>query len=279
MVSIFEFDTYREYLRAHIQSLPKGGRGELSSIAKLLRVNTTWISQIMSGSQDFTVDQAHALSLYLGHRELEMDYFFLLIQMERAATSDLKTHLKKKLKNLKNESLKVANRMDHQKKLSETERAIFYSSWIYSAVHVFSSLSDSGSNNESEGGKTLEEIAARFDLSRPRAVEILHFLTSSGIVTEQSGRYSPGVQSTFLEQGSPHLLKHHSSWRVKAIQKSETLSEKEMMVTGQYSLSREDFMKLREKLAGFLKELSESLKDTNPEEIVCLNLDWFYLQK
>jgi hypothetical protein len=270
-MSLFEHGDYREYLRAHIAGLPKNGRGELSKIAQLLNVNSTWISQIMSGTQEFNSDQAFALSNYLGHTELEADYFSLLVQIERAGTMELKTHLKKKLKTVKDESLKLSKRVHFTKKLSEEERSVFYSSWIYSAVHIFTSLE--------EDGVTLDDISTRFSLSKVKANEIVQFLLHSGIIKETGGRYQPGVQSTFVEQGSPHLLKHHSSWRIKAIEKSEKLADNEMMVTGQYSLSKKDFLKLRENLTEFVKTLNNTVKETEPEEIVCLNLDWFLLEK
>lgn len=177
--------------------------------------------------------------------------------------------MRKKLKALKAESLKLSKRVNFEKKLSDQERSVFYSSWLYSAIHIFTSLKDDGF--------TLDEIAKRFNITKTKAAEVLQFLTSAGIVNEKAGKYVLGVQSTFLEQGSPHLLKHHSSWRVKAIQKSENLSDSEMMVSGQYSISKKDFSMLREQLAEFLKKVNNTIKDTEPEEVVCLNLDWFWV--
>jgi uncharacterized protein (TIGR02147 family) len=268
-MGIFDHSNYQDYLRAHIKSLPKNGRGELSKIAQILSINTTLLSQIMAGTRVFNSEQAYSLSMYLGHNELEMDYFALLVQFERASTHDLKSHLKKKIEALKAESLKLSRRVSYEKRLSEQERSIFYSSWIYSAVHIFTSLE--------EKGVTRDEISRKFSISKVQTSKIIQFLTSTGIIKESDGRFSPGVQSTFIEQGSPHLLKHHSSWRIKAIQKSEKLSDSELMVTGQYSLAREDFLFLREKLTEVIKTINKKVKDTKPEEIVCLNIDWFFL--
>ncbi|HWU42963.1 MAG TPA: TIGR02147 family protein [Bdellovibrio sp.] len=270
-MSLFDHDDYRSYLREHIANLPNKGRGELSRLAQHLEVNTTWISQIMSGSQNFNQEQGYRLSLYLGHMELETDYFSLLIQIERAGTSELKEYLRKKLSAIKAESLKLSKRVVYEKKLSDQDRAIFYSSWIYSAIHIYTSLFAKG--------VTSDEIAERFGLSKLKVAEAVRFLLSVGIITEKSGRYLLGVQSTFIEQGSPYILKHHSSWRVKAIQKSESLSGTEMMVTGQYSISKKDFLILREKLTEFVKTLNTTIQETDPEEIACLNIDWFWLDK
>lgn len=268
-MSIFEFKDYRVYLKSYIKNLPKKGRGELSKISKHLRANTTLISQIMSGLRDFNQEQTHSLSVYLAHTELEMDYFSLLVQVKRAGTLELKKHLEKKLDSIKTEALQLSKRISHEKKLSDQQRAIFYSSWIYSAVHLFTSIK--------EKGVTSEEISARFNLTKQKTVEIVQFLLSTGICSENSGRYTMGVQSTFVERGSPYLLKHHSNWRVKAIQKSEALAENELMYTGQFSLSLKDFELLRERLTEFLKEANLLVKESKSEDLACLNIDWFLI--
>ncbi len=268
-MSIFNHRNYRNYIRNYIEQLPKNGRGELLKIARSLNISSTLLSQIMGATRELSPEQTFLLSEYLGHTEIEKDYFSLLVQFERANNPDLKLYLNKKIDNLKSESMKLSKRMTFEKKLSEEQRSIFYSSWIYSAVHIFTSLN--------EKGFSLDEIAAKFDLGKVRTSEILHFLISSGIVTEDSGKFKLGVQSTFLEQGSPHLLKHHSSWRLRAIEKSERLSSSEMMVTGQYSISKKDFLVLREQLTVFMKSLQTTIVNTEPDQIVSLNIDWILI--
>jgi uncharacterized protein (TIGR02147 family) len=270
-MSIFEFTDYRVYLKSYIQRLPNRGRGELSKLAKHLLVNTTHISQIMSGTRDFSFEQAYSVSLYLGHTALETDYFSLLVQKHRAGTIELKKHLSEKIDSLKTEALRLSERISYEKKLSDQQRAIFYSSWIYSAVHLYTSIL--------EEGFSIDEIATRFDLSRSKVSEILQFLVSSGICQENSGRFKMGIKSTFVEKGSPHLLRHHSNWRIKAIQKSETLTNSELMYSGQFSLSREDFLLLREQFTEILKKANDIVKESKAEDLACLNLDWFWIDR
>ena len=51
-----------------------------------------------------------------------------------------------------------------------------------------------------------------------------------------------------------------------------------MMFTSTLSLSREDFHKLREQLAQFVTKTSEVMKETTPEDVVCLNIDFFMVK-
>ena len=270
-MSLFEFNDYRAYLRHHLKLLPKKGRGELSKIARHLGSNSTLLSQILGGTREFNAEQAYSLSQYLGHNELELEYFSILTQIERAGTTELKNHLKQKLSQIKQEALKLSSRISHERKLDDRQRAVFYSSWIFSAVHLFTSLKAKGVH--------LEEIRERFELPRARTLEIVNFLLEANLITENNGRYLFGVKSTFIEKGSPYLLKHHSNWRIKSLQKSEILSDQELMYTGQFSLSEKDFALLREQITELIKNLNATVKDSPAEKIAALNLDWFWVEK
>ena len=269
-MSVFEFNDSRQYLRGHLKSLPKKGRGELSKIAAHLQTNSTLLSQILSGTRHFNAEQTYSLSRYLGHTDLELEYFSLLVQKEKAGNHELKKHLEKRLTEIKTEAQKLSKRISHELKLNDQQRAIFYSSWIYSAVHLLTSTNEKGIN--------LDEIIEYFNLPRERAIEIVHFLSGSGLVVEERGRYQFAVKSTFVEKGSPFLLKHHSNWRVNAIRKSEELLDQELMYTGQFSLSEKDFHKLREKMTEFLKSINDTVKDSPPEKIAAFNMDWFWIK-
>lgn len=75
---------------------------------------------------------------------MELEYFSLLVQKERAGSHELREHLVRRLAQLKTEASKLSKRISHDRSLTDQERAIFYSSWIYSAVHLFTSLREKG---------------------------------------------------------------------------------------------------------------------------------------
>lgn len=268
-MSIFSYKDYRSYIRQYIRQLPKKGRGELSKIAGHLQINTTLLSQIMSGLREFTSEQAYALSHYLAHTELEAEYFSLMVQISKAGNTQYKQHLEKKLALIQNESLKLAKRINSTKNLSEENRSIFYSSWIYSAIHLYTSIHDEGVR--------LEDVVKRFGLTRNKAVEILQFLVGAGLCRYDNNLYSMSIANTFLEFGSPHLIKHHANWRVMSLQKSEKLTPEELMYSGQFSLSKKDFLELRELLTEFLKKANAIVKDSKAEDIANLNIDLYWI--
>ncbi|MDG0817192.1 TIGR02147 family protein [Bdellovibrio svalbardensis] len=267
-MSIFEFNDYKAFLRSEIKKRPGAGRGELSRLSEFLGINATMVSQVMSGPKDFTLEQAKKIAEYFVLPKVETDFFITLIQIERAGTQDLKNYFREKRDEIKKESLKISNRIVSEKRLTDLERSIFYSSHLYSAIHLFCSVGN---------GQSLESILKKFEISRQRAQEILQFLLSNGLCIQKNGLYMMGTQSTHVEKGSPFLIKHHSNWRIAAIQKSENIADNEMMFTANISLSQKDFAKIRETLMQTIQEISETVKASPAEEIANLNIDLFWI--
>lgn len=265
-INLFEFDDYRSYLRGFIATLPNHGRGELSKLARLLRVNNTLISQVLAGSREFSLEQGHEIAKYLALTELEMDYFSLLIQISRSGSEEHKLYLHKKKLRLRHEALKLVKRVEHQHQLSEASRAIFYSSWLYSAVHLFTSMY--------KEGVSASQISHQFHLTSGRTQEIIGFLAQNGLIKENNSKWCISIQSTFIEQGSVHLVHHHRNWRMKASEFAENLADSDLMITAQVSVSRQDFEKIREEMVQFIKKISIQVIDSPPENLVSLNLDW-----
>lgn len=267
-MSIFKSSDYRQFIRQTVQGFPHGGRGEWARLAEHLNVNATMISQVLSGAKDFSIEQAQKVGLFFGLQKMELDYFILLVQIERAGTHELKTYYKEKQNELKKSALQMANRIPITRPLTDLERSIFYSSKFYSAIHLYCSLDE---------GATVESLGQRFKLSRNRILEILQFLVSTQLCRHSDGRYFMDRQSTHVEKGSPFLLKHHSNWRLEAAQKSEQLTDEELMFTANVSLSKEDFALIRETMVNTIQKVLAKVKDSPAEEIANLNIDFFWI--
>jgi len=267
-MSIFEILNYRIFLKNRLKNLHKNGRGIKTKLAEHLNINSSLISQILSGKKDFTIEQAVKVTAFLGLQKLESDYFIILVQIERAGTYDSKKYFIEKREFLKKDSLKLSKRINADKSLTDLERSIFYSSKIYSAIHLYTSIGK---------GKSLEEIMKRFDLKRMRAMEIISFLLSVGLISEQNGVYIMEGKTTHVEKGSPFLLNHHTNWRITAVDKAERISDEEMMYTGNFSLSKKDFLKIREELVASLQRVIETVKESPAEELANLNIDLFWM--
>jgi len=270
-MSIFEFKDLKSYLKSYLTGLPKKGRGEVTRLAQHLGVSTTLVSHVLSGTKSFTPEQVQKLISYLGLIGLEADYLNYLIQFERAGTVELKNFWKSKLEKLKEQSLKIANRLKTEKILTDEKRAIFYSSPLYMMLRLYTSVGDDG--------KTLSELAQRFELPMTKCSEIMNFLVECGLCNEKNGRYTMGAKTLHLEKSSPHLLRFQSDWRMRALSRAEDLSDSELLFTAPVSLSRKDFEYLREETIAFVKRFLETVHASPAEDVACLNIDFFWVRK
>ncbi|MCC2679415.1 MAG: hypothetical protein K0R29_1991 [Pseudobdellovibrio sp.] len=269
-MSIFEHVDYRDYLRNYIKKLPKRGRGEIHKMAQFMGIHPSLLSQVLSDSKNLTLEQAQLLAKYLGLTNTECEFLFCSVQIQRAGTKDLENYFKGKLADLKKHSQDLSKTVRQDRQLNAEEISVFYSHWLYAAIWLMSSLT---------GGRTLEDIVNWFQIPRERAIDVLQFLVNTGLCKIENGRYVMGPQSVHLQRGSPYLPRHHSNWRLRAIETSDKLGADELMYTAPMSMSVADFKKVRSRLNEVIKEVTDIAIPSEAEEMVCFNLDFFWIRK
>jgi uncharacterized protein (TIGR02147 family) len=267
-MAIFNFSDYKRFLNDYIASQPKKGRGLVKAISEHLGVDPSAVSQVLSGDRDFTEEHAILVSQYVGMNEIEAEYFMTLVKIERAGSVTLKKHYQKKRDDLKTASLDLKSRVKQDRILTDTEKAVFYSSYLYSAIRMTSSIGE---------GTTAAEIAERFQIPREKAAKILNFLTETNLCKEEKGRIQVGTQHTHVEKNSPFVSRHHHNWRVQALQKTESLTDKELQFTGPVSISKEEFAVVREVLVEAINKSLARVKESDPSDVACLLIDWFWI--
>ena len=269
-MTVFSFSTYRSYLKNYLEALPNRGHGEMSKIAAHLKIHSTLVSMIFSGERDLTYEQGYDLCDYLDLTEPETEYFLLLVQHIRAGNTRLKAHFEGKLKAIKEQRTKIENVFDHERRLKDNEKAVFYSTWLYSAIRLFC--------DTHKKGRTVEEISSHFRISRQKAQEHIQFLKSVGLVAEEKGHFSLGSNRTYLENDSPYLPRHHVNWRTRSLNVIDRISSDELIFTCPHSISREDFAKIRTEISEVLKKVSTVIKNSEAQEVACLNIDLFWVK-
>ena len=269
-MKVFEFSDYKRFLKHYIENQPRKGRGLVKSIGEHLNVDPSQISQVLSGSKDFTEEHGLLLTRFIGLNELETEYFLTLLKIERSGTKTLKDHYAKKLEKLKVESLNLKERINQDRILGDYEKSVFYSSYLYCAIWLSTSINE---------GQALADIAERFQISRQKTAGILNFLVDTQLCIEKNGLYTMGTQHIHVERGSPFLSRHHHNWRIKGLERTESISEEEMQFTGPVSISKKDFLAIRELLLDAISKTLQKVKQSEPSDVACLLIDWYWLKK
>ena len=264
-MKVYEFSDYRDYVTKTVRSLPKSGRGEYLKIAKHLGIHTSTLSQVLSGLKHFTLDQACALSDYMGLGELETQYLLLLVELERAGTERLRSTLKKQLSKLKEQGRELSKIIPGKRELSGEEKAIFYSNWFYTGIWALTSI---------PGFQTADAITKYFGLPKILVNQVISFLVSTGLCVEEGGTLRPGTTYVHLEGDSPLIARHHSSWRQKAIERHPFLSESEIAYSSPMSISKQDAEQIRKLIIEWIEQANK-IRDPSPcETLYFLNVDW-----
>lgn len=265
MIKVYDYENYKIYIRERIKEMEMNGRGQSKRISEHLRIHPSRLSQIIRGSMNLTLEQGCALGKFFGLNDPQLNYFLELLQLERAGTEALKELIKQRLERLKSDSDELVNRLPAGSELSEESKAIFYSSWQYSAVRLLTSV---------KGFEGIDALSLKLGLSKARVRKILDFLLSTGLCVETKQGFAMGPPNTHLSSNSQLIGRHLSNWRLKAIQQHENLSKEELAYSGPMSISNQDAAQIRERLAEMIDFATRTAIRSKAEKLMCLNVDW-----
>lgn len=266
MINIYEYLEYRDFLKDWLKSQKNEGHGLRSKLAEKGGISSTMLSLILSGSKELTTDQAVEMIELLGLATHEEEYFLELIDLSRAANHKLKTRILKRLAEKKIQSQKFSSRLQEAKELEEVEKAIFYSSWLYSGIRNLTSIEEYGD---------AVAIAQRLNMPLPMVSKVIEFLVANNLCAQENGRLVPGVQKTYLSPDSPFVNIHHRNWRQKGFDKMQFKKTSDLFFTGPVTLSQEDVVKIRGMLPKMIEEMMKVIWPSKSEKTYCLNIDWF----
>ncbi len=265
--TLFEYNSYKEFVLDWVSAQAKGGRGEFSRISKHLGLHQVVISQTFRGERHLTDEAAFKLCTYLRFSQTEIDFFMALLRFEKAGEYHLKRYYKDKLEELRKKAAKVSGRIGSHQALGDEEKAQYYSQWIYSAIRLGVDL---------EGVSSLEDLIEHLKLSPTIVADALEFLLESGLVEkDKKGNLETGPTLIHVDKKSPLVVSHHRNWRLKALEKYAETTDEDLFFTLPMTLSREDALRFREMLLDVISKITGQLEPSPPEQLSCLGIDFF----
>lgn len=266
-MGLFEFDDYKLFVTSWVKSQPKKGHGQFLRIAKVLSTSPTIVSLIFKGERHVSLEQAADLAGFFSFTPLEIEYFFLLVQRGRAGSHRLRLILDSQILALKKKSQDLKERIHQDKELSDEAKSVFYTHWAYTGICNLAAI---------ENFQTAEAICAHLNLPREKTIQFINFLLQNGLLKEEGGKISPHTARTHLAAGSPLVGRHHTNWRLKAMEKYDNINpQNEVIYTCPMSLSVEDLQKIRTTILEFIDRVDKIIGPSPSETTACLNIDWF----
>lgn len=264
---IFESKDYKHYLHSKAGS-QKQKTGVKSAIARALNCKATYISHVLNGSANLSLEQAEILNIFFSHTKDEANFFLLMVSRDRAGTYTLKHHFQEQMNQILKNRMILTKRLGQENILNDSHKSIFYSIWYYQAAHIALTIPHL---------QTAEALAKHLGLSQNKATEILQFLCECGLVYKQNNKFIPTTTRIRLGNDSHHILKHHTNWRVKAIESLEHESVGDMHYSGVVSISADDASRIKNLLLEQLKNNLKVITDSKEEVLYNLNIDFFSL--
>ena len=263
MKQIFEFENYKSYLKDRLKE-----RGSQSRIAIEMDCQPAYLSIVINGSNHLSLEQGEAANRFFRHDEFESEFFLQLISLQRAGTVELKERLKKRLNQLKRQSLDLRQQLKTSETLNLEQASVYYSAWYYAAIHAAVSVPENDSINK---------VATRLALPNDQVEAAIRFLIQSGVL-EQNPRgkgWRPAKVRIHLGADSPLVLAHHSHWRMKAIENIGRRDDQSLHYSSVVSMSHEDYFRIRETLLTAIRKSKEIIKESKDENIFGFNVDLF----
>lgn len=269
--NVFNFSDYKSYLSYIEDTRRSFERGFRTRLASSIGCQSGFVSNVLNGDAHFSSEQITGISKFLSLKPNEQKYLYTLLQFARAGTPELKSFIQKELDLLREEYLNIKKRVGDSKALSESDQAVYYSSWHYTAVHLLTTI---------PGFKTSQKISEGLGLTEAVVKKILLFLVQTGILVEKkNGELEAGNVLIHLNRESPHIRQHHTNWRIAAIQSLSNDNQSDLHYSTISTLSKSDAEKLKAEMVRLIESYVETVKPSKEEEMVGFTLDFFKLIK
>lgn len=263
--NIYEYSSYRQYLKDCLEANgPKSG--SKARAAQALAVHTTFISQVVLGKAELSLDQAEKMNFFLGHNQEEGEFFLDLVILERATDPNLKKRFEEKIKIKYTDHVQIVKSFEKTRELAEADQEKFYSSHIYGLIHVLTSIPEY---------RTREALTEAVGYSMTIVNEAVDFLLKIGILKMQKNQIVHSEQHVHLKSQSKNILQHHTNWRLATVQNLAFSKPDDLHYSLTFSCSKKDAVKIRESLLKNLKSMSETIGASNEEKAYVYCFDFF----
>lgn len=273
MIDIYLYKKPAAYIRAYLDSLSGSEkRGAHQTLAEALRIFPSYLSLILKEERQLNLDQGVLLSDFLKLKKTERRYLYRMIELARAQNSELKKEIETEMREMAVKENQIGSRVEKEKSgLTLEESVHFFSSWKFSAVHLFAAINDQ---------LNPQLVSRKLNIELNEAREVIVFLLKTGLWKKKAKSVEIGPAFIHLDHHSALLNHHHTNWRIKATDLHTKMEkEKELAYSLCVALSREDALKIRSILINAVSDIRKVADPSESQVLYNLNIDWLNLTR
>ena len=128
---------YRDFVLACIEDPSGSGRkhGSVQKVARALGCHPTFVSQVLHGKNDFSVEQAIAFAKSVALSDEQTHFFVLLVQRERSGNRATRKYFDQQIKDILRAREAMVNRLPELTSTALAETSPFLRDWVPQAIH------------------------------------------------------------------------------------------------------------------------------------------------
>jgi uncharacterized protein (TIGR02147 family) len=263
-MTIYLVNSYREFLEKKIFA-NKHVRGYKSRLATAAGCHSSYLSQVLKGSVDLSLDQAMNIADFWRLDENETDFFLDLLLRDRAGNPKLRDFYEHRLRRGRETRDIIAGMYGKCTTLPLEAATLYYSSWHFAAVQVLAVTPEYSS---------VDRMASRLRLAPSMIKEALASLEAMGVIAKDGDRWVEVGEGIYLPRNSPMNSTNHINWRQRAIANIQVRDLEALHLLHLCNISRRDFAKVKAKLAECLEDIRQIAESSGKDDAVAVSLDF-----
>ena len=268
-MTIFNHLDYKEVILKYIDANATV-RGYQRQLAEAAKCQKSYFSHMLHNEKThLNQEQMLRLAMFWNLSTLETDYFLELLGLAKTTFEPLRRRIKGRLQSLKGATENLSQRYaEAVGLLPANHEATYYSSWVWSAVHMLVGLDEY---------QTPETISARLQIPVATVRSSLLALQGMGLIRLERQRWKIKPGHMHLPRESPLTATNHMNWRHRAVLDSQSPTSEGLHYTVVHSHSVKDLEKIKDLLLKTIDTTREAIKKSADEEVTCLCIDLFRL--
>ncbi|MBL7542637.1 MAG: TIGR02147 family protein [Bdellovibrionaceae bacterium] len=260
MKTVFDFKNYQSFLLQYFQLK----RGNQSRLSERLECQSSFLTQVIDQKVHLSLDQALKIPDFLGLNKNEKMAFLYLVQKEKASDLSSKKFFDENIEKLRNQNNRIKERIGETDELTEEAKYQYYSSWLYGAIHILCAFS---------WIRTIDDIVAALDVDLSTVSECVQFLNENQLITVKNGQLSIGKRQIHLSDDSKHIFSHHTSWRIRTIEKLSMQKKQKLNYSSLIGISKKDVDTIKEILLKSISDINQVMLTSGEEHAYIINID------
>ncbi|HVK60338.1 MAG TPA: TIGR02147 family protein [Bdellovibrionales bacterium] len=265
MKTVFEFKDYKAYLKDVLKTkTPKWG--SISRMAEAAGCQRAYLSRVLNSEVHITPDHAFGIAAFLRLSEAESDFFLLLVDQERASSAAYRVRVNEKISRMRREHDDLQKRVNRPSVAHELKEFTYYSSWLFSALHIIVSIPEL---------QTTAAIARRLQLPEAVVLDGLKQLEEWSFVVQQRDKWKFGSSEIHIPKNSPLVALHHANWRQRAVLDAQNWRSNGIHFSVVQSIDASAWDEIRRRVIDLIEEASRIAGPSKSEKLVCFTTDFF----